>query len=103
MQRLWPQVDCTFSLIMTDLLLSRAISRMYPDAEQVIRMIVCVNQRNALKVPMARHSLVGGASLEYNDNISSLPISKQAGIFREMLKKEITDEEVLKGDVGYEY
>ncbi len=82
---------------MTVLLLSRAISRMYPDAEQVIRMMVCVNQRNALKVPMARHSLVGGASLEYNDNISSLPISKQAGIFREMLKKEIRDEEVLKG------
>lgn len=82
---------------MTALLLSRAVSRMYPDAEQVIRMMVCVNQRNALKVPMARHSLVGGASLEYNDNISSLPISKQARIFREMLNKEITDEEVLKG------
>lgn len=82
---------------MTSLLLSRAISKMYPDAEQVIRMMVCVNQRNALKVPMARHSLVGGASLEYNDNMSSLPIDEQVGIYRKLLKKQTTDEEVLKG------
>ncbi len=82
---------------MTALLLSRAISRMYPDADNVIRTMVCVNMRNALKVPMARHSLVGGACLEYNDDMRSLPIDEQVGIYRELLNKQTEDREVLKG------
>ena len=46
---------------MVSLLLSRAIAALFPDAKDIIRVILCVNQRNALHAPLAHQSLVSGA------------------------------------------
>ncbi len=45
---------------MVSLLLSRAIAKLFPDAKDIIRITLCVNQRKALHVPLAHQSLVGG-------------------------------------------
>ena len=45
---------------MVSLLLSRAIAKLFPDAKDIIRITLCVNQRNALRAPLAHQSLVGG-------------------------------------------
>ena len=46
---------------MVSLLLSRAIAKLFPTAENVIRIALCVNQRKALHASLAHQSLVGGA------------------------------------------
>ena len=82
---------------MVSLLLSRAIKKLYPDADDIIRITLCVNQRKALHLPLAHQCLVGGAFLEYNDSIRDLPLSKQAMAFREMLIHQTQEENVLMG------
>ena len=52
---------------MVSLLLSRSLARLYPHASESIRIVLCVNQRNALHAPLAHQSLVGGAFLEYEE------------------------------------
>lgn len=59
---------------MVSLLLSRALRRLFPDSADVIRVTVAVNQRGALKAPLAHQCLVGAAFLDYDDNISTLPL-----------------------------
>lgn len=82
---------------MVSLLLSRALYRLFPDDPDVIRVTVAVNQRNALKAPLAHQNLVGAAFLEYDENIRKLPLDRQAAFYRETVSAQTTDEMVLGG------
>ncbi len=82
---------------MVSLLLSRALSRLFPDNTDVIRVTVAVNQRSALKAPLAHQCLVGAAFLEYDENIRALPLKHQAAAYREMVFAQTTDEMALAG------
>ena len=82
---------------MVALLMSRAIAKMYPTAEDTIRITVCVNQRNALEAPLSHHSLVGGAYLVYKDDMRSLSVREQSDLYRNMLREQTTKDNVLKG------
>ena len=82
---------------MVSLFLCRAISRLYPDSEDAIRIAVTVNQRNALGAPLAHQSLVGGAMLEYKEKLRSWPLRRQATIFRGMVFAQTIEKAVLAG------
>lgn len=82
---------------MVALLLCRAIAKLYPDAEDVIRVNLCLNQRNALHVPLAHQSLVGGIMLEYKDKIREWPLEKQGTAFRGMVFAQSMEERALMG------
>ena len=82
---------------MVALLFSRAVAKLYPDAEDVIRVTLCVNQRNALHAPLAHQSLVGGAMLEYKEKIRDWPLDRQATAYRGMVFAQTREEAVLMG------
>ena len=82
---------------MIALFLSRTIAKLYPDAKDLIRIALCVNQRNALRSPKAHHSLVGGVMLEYKDKLKNWPLDRQATAYRGMVFAQTTDEAVLEG------
>ena len=82
---------------MVSLLLSRAIAKLYPDAKDVIRITLCVNQRKALHAPLAHQSLVGGAFLEYKDKMRDWPLDMQATAYRGMVFAQTQEENVLMG------
>lgn len=82
---------------MISLLLSRAIAKLFPDREDVIRITLAVNQRRALGTPLAHQSLVGGAFLEYTDQLKDWPLAQQATAYRGMAFAQTTDETVLAG------
>ena len=81
---------------MVSLLLSRAIAKMYPDAEDPIRIFLCVNQRPALRALRAHQSLVGGASLEYKEKMRDWPLTMQATAYRGMVIIQTQEERVLQ-------
>jgi hypothetical protein len=68
-----------------------------PDATDPIRITLCVNQRKALHAPLAHQSLVGGVMLEYKDRMRSMPIDRQATIYRGMVFAQTREETVLEG------
>ena len=82
---------------MVSLLLSRAIAKLYPDAEDPIRITLCVNQRTALHTPLAHQSLVGGAFLEYKNKMRGWPLDMQATAYRGMVIAQTQEENVLMG------
>ena len=82
---------------MAALLVSRAVASVCPDCPDPIRISVCVNQRKALKAPLAHQSLVGGAWLEYKDRMRSWPLEMQATAYRGMVFAQTTDESVFGG------
>ncbi len=82
---------------MVSLLLSRAIAKLFPEANDIIRIALCMNQRKALHAPLAHHSLVGGASLEYKDEMRDWPLDKQASTYQGMVFAQSQDENVLRG------
>lgn len=82
---------------MVSLLLSRAIAKLFPDAKDIIRITLCVNQRNALHAPLAHQSLVGGAMLEYKDLMRDWPLEKQGTAYRGMVFAQTQEENVLMG------
>ena len=79
------------------LLLSRAIAKLFPGAEGVIRIALCVNQRKALRAPLAHQSLVGGVMLEYKDKMRDWPLERQGTIYRGMVYAQTLEETVLMG------
>ncbi len=81
----------------TALLLSRAIASVYPDVHAPIRISVCLNQREALRAPLAHQSLVGGAWLEYQERMRDWPLERQATAFRGMVFAQSREESVLEG------
>lgn len=82
---------------MVSLLLSRAIAKLFPDAKDIIRITLCVNQRNALRAPLAHQSLVGGAMLEYKDQMRDWPLERQGTAYRGMVFAQTQEENVLMG------
>ena len=82
---------------MVSLLLSRAIAKLFPDAEDAIRIALCVNQRKALRAPLAHQSLVGGVMLEYKDKMRDWPLGRQGTIYRGMVFAQTEEETVLAG------
>ncbi len=82
---------------MVSLLLSRAIAKLFPDAKDMIRITLCVNQRKALHTPLAHQSLVGAAFLEYKDKMRDWPLDKQATAYRGMVFAQTEEENVLMG------
>ena len=85
---------------LVSLLLSRAIAKLFPTAENVIRIALCVNQRKALHAPLAHQSLVGGAMLEYKDQIRDWSLDRQATAYRGMVFVQSQEENVLRGLVS---
>ena len=82
---------------MVSLLLSRAIAKLFPDANEIIRITLCVNQRTALHVPLAHQTLVGGAFLEYKDRMRDWPLDMQSTAYRGMVFAQTQEENVLQG------
>ena len=82
---------------MVSLLLSRAIAKLFPDANDIIRITLCVNQRKALHAPTAHQSLVGGIMLEYKDKMRDWPLDQQATAYRGMVLAQNQEENVLMG------
>ncbi len=82
---------------MVSLLLSRAIAKLFPDAKDIIRIVLCVNQRKALHTPLAHQSLVGGVFLEYKDSMRDWPLDRQATAYRGMVFAQTQEEKVLMG------
>ena len=82
---------------MVALLLSRAIAKMYPDSEDIIRIVLCVNQRKALHAPLAHQSLVGGAMLEFKDKMRDWSLEKQGTAYRGMVFAQTQEEDVRMG------
>lgn len=82
---------------MVSLLLSRAISKLFPEAENVIRIALCLNQRKALHAPLAHQSLVGGVMLEYKDKMRDWPLEMQGTAYRGMVFAQAQEENVLMG------
>ena len=80
---------------MVSLFLSRAIAKLYPDCEDVIRIAMTVNQRKALKTRLAHQTLVGGVMLEYKEKMRSWPLDRQATAYRGMVFAQTRDEAVL--------
>ena len=82
---------------MVALLLSRSIAELFPNHHDMIRIILCVNQRKALHAPLAHQSLVGGALLEYGENLRHLPLNQQIQAYRNMVFAQTDEKNVLAG------
>ena len=86
---------------MVSLMLSRAIAKLFPDAENTIRIALCVNQRKALHAPLAHQSLVGGAMLEYKDKMRDWSLDMQSTAYRGMVFAQTQEENVLMGVASF--
>ena len=82
---------------MVSLLMSRAIAKLFPNAPEPIRIILCVNQRKRLRASLAHQSLVGGALLEYDKKLRHLSTRQQIQAYRSMVADQTTEEKVLSG------
>ena len=67
------------------LFLARAIEKLHPEKADPVVIAMCVNQRKALKAPLAHQSLVGDVRLVYGDRIKKLEFKDQATAFRGMV------------------
>ena len=56
-----------------------------------------MNQRKALHAPLAHQSLVGGAMLEYKEEMRDWPLEKQGTAYRGMVFAQTEEEKVLSG------
>ncbi len=86
---------------MVSLLLSRAIAKLFPEAENAIRIALCVNQRKALRAPLAHQSLVGGVMLEFKDKMRDWTLDKQGTAYRGMVFAQTQEENVLMGIASF--
>ena len=77
------------------LLLARSLDMVYPDAADPIVIAMCVNQRKALKAPLAHQSLVGDVRLVYEERMKKMPFMDQGTCFRGMVSLQSDDGMVL--------
>ena len=80
---------------MVSLFLSRSIHRLYPADKDVIRVVMTVDERKALRTPLAHQNLVSSAFLEYKEQIWAWPLDRQATAYRGMVFVQSGDENVL--------
>lgn len=85
---------------MVSLLLSRAIAKLFPENEDIIRVMMTVNMRKALKRPRAHQSLVCGVNLEYKRQMQNWPLDRQATAYRGMVFVQSDEEKVLEAAAG---
>lgn len=78
------------------LLLARTVDAFRPDGADPAVIAMCVNQRRALKAPLAHQSLVGDVRLPFTDKIRTLPFGTQATCFRGMVALQSDDDMVLR-------
>ena len=71
-----------------------------PHAAESIRIILCVNQRQALHAPRAHQSLVGGAFLEYDEQLRKLPLPEQVKAYRNRTAAQ-ANEEIIEKSQGF--
>lgn len=81
------------------LLLARTIRALHPDAPLPPVIAMCVNQRKALRAPLAHQSLVGDVRLPFTDRIQKLPFSVQATCFRGMVVLQ-SDNDMILDEIG---
>ena len=77
------------------LFLARAIAELHPAAALPPVIAMCVNQRKALRAPLAHQSLVGDVRLPYTDRLKRMPFSTQATCFRGMVALQSDEDMVL--------
>ncbi|MCR5234177.1 MAG: hypothetical protein K6E53_09745, partial [Lachnospiraceae bacterium] len=77
------------------LLLARCLDAFHPDASDPIVIAMCVNQRKALKAPLAHQSLVGDVRLVYSNRIKKMSFMDQATCFRGMVALQSDRDMVL--------
>ena len=77
------------------LLLARCLDAFHPDAADPIVIAMCVNQRKALKAPLAHQSLVGDVRLVYDNRIKKMSFMNQATCFRGMVALQSDRDMVL--------
>ncbi len=86
------------------LFLTRAIDGLHPGSARPPVIAMCVNQRKALRAPLAHQSLVGDVRLPWSDRLREMPFTTQATCFRgmvslqsneDMVRQEIRDYQAL--------
>ena len=80
------------------LFLSRAIEKVNPKHEDPVVIAMCVNQRKALKAPLAHQSLVGDVRLVYGEKMKALPFMDQATSFRGMVALQ-SDPDIVREEI----
>jgi hypothetical protein len=78
------------------LFLARAIDSLHADAADPVVIAMCVNQRKALKAPLAHHSLVGDVRLVYSGRLKDMDFMDQATSFRGMVALQSDPDIVLE-------
>ena len=78
------------------LLLARSIDALRGQEDNPAVIAMCVNQRRALRAPLAHQSLVGDVRLPYTDRLRALPFSTQATCFRGMVALQSDEDMVLE-------
>lgn len=85
---------------MVSLLLSRAIAKLFPDSAEPIRVMMTVNLRKVLKVPLAHQSLVGSVNLEYKEKMQPWSLDRQATAYRGMVFAQTQEKKLLETVAG---
>lgn len=80
------------------LFLSRAIAGLHPDAADPVVIALCVNQRRALKAPLAHQSLVGDARLVFRERMKQMSFEAQETCFRGMVALQ-TDSDAVRKEI----
>ncbi len=78
------------------LFLARAIEKLHPVKKDPVVIAMCVNQRRAIKAPLAHHSLVGDVRLVYKDRLKKMAFMDQATSFRGMVALQSDPDVVLE-------
>lgn len=78
------------------LFLSRAIASVHPSTADPIVIALCVNQRRALRAPLAHQSLVGDARLVFREQMKRMDFELQETCFRGMVAAQTHDDMVLE-------
>ena len=83
--------------VLMAMMLDKAIRDTFDVGRQKSRIVVCVNERRALKAPLAHQSFVGGALLDFSADDHHLDLSSLSQKVRAELKRQTADEAVLDG------
>lgn len=83
--------------VLMAVMLDKAIRDTFDVGGQKTRIVVCVNERGALKAPLAHQSFVGGALLDFSCDDHRLDLSSLSQKVRAELKRQSADEIVLNG------
>ena len=73
---------------MVCLLLCRIIQKLFPDAPEAIRFLLCTNDRKTLNAPKSCLNLVGTLPLELKREMRGWTLTRQATVFRGMVFAE---------------